>query len=983
MAEVPPKKPTGLDKAFAFLAPPQRPDEIGRLGEYRVLKLLGKGGMGMVFKAEDPQLERAIALKIMLPQIAENETARDRFLREARAAAKLEHDHVIAIYQVGQDRGIPFIAMPFLKGMSLEDWLRRKRPLTMGQILRIGREIARGLQAAHERGLIHRDIKPANLWLDAASDGRIKILDFGLARPEKEDTGLTRSGQIVGTPTYMSPEQAEGKKIDGRSDLFSLGVVLYRLCTGVLPFRGPNIMAVLMALATQDPPAAATLHPEVPAAFSELIARLMRKKPEDRPASAKEVVDAIAAIERNRIQTARTGLDVAPPTVAVDSFRAAASQVFKFDESSDSDLSDEDFEAARRGKDAKAEPGRPTWLRTALYGAAALGVLAVLGVVCILAMSRSAAPPLESVRAKPVADPHIVPDPPKKEDSPPGREEDRQSYLFQLRGERQIFNGKDLAGWSCDPKVWQVENGEIVAGLASSQPGTDSDLIPPGQFTDFELTFEVRSSRKSKTQNCQLTPRFVDYKMPFVILGIEDPGWIFDGNPDAFKVLQQPSPAMTKAIRMNDYNEMTVRVIGNKLTLIVDGVAGEPVEYPMAAEGRIKWHYSAHSDSLRIRKIRLVDLSAPTASPVLQSRPLFNGKDLDGWKCDPAVWHVENGMIVAAHGKTAENSELTPPGRFGDFELTFQARGVRTVGGQASLLKLRTEEKGTRFLSLVLEEPGWIYSGILNKSLDFLAQPKQEMIAATRPREFNAFVVRVVGHRLTLTVNGVPAAPVDFTMPSQGQLHFVFGKDSSALQLRDIRLVELRQPRPLFNGKDLTGWTHEQSRWRVDKDEIVGTSTDKPGSHELIAPGRFGDFELTFEAKSTFGSYDHSHLLLRIDPPDASVEPQKPHTLPVGMESLSNVYTIEGEWKFKNVRPVSPTMKKAGKPNEYNTFVVRYVDGELTVRLNGVPSEPLGRRRGRETCGSPGLSTRTFRTCTCARFASPNCGRRCWANGNR
>jgi len=148
-------------------------------------------------------------------------------LREGAGCRHIEHDHVITIHQVGEDRGIPFIAMSFLKGMSLDDWLKQKRPLAMPQILRIGRETAKGLAAAHERGLIHRDIKPANLWLDGSTKGRIKILDFGLARAEKEDVALTRSGQIIGTPQYMSPEQAAGEKLDARSDLFSLGVVLY------------------------------------------------------------------------------------------------------------------------------------------------------------------------------------------------------------------------------------------------------------------------------------------------------------------------------------------------------------------------------------------------------------------------------------------------------------------------------------------------------------------------------------------------------------------------------------------------------------------------------------------------------------------------------------------------------------------------------------------------------------------------------------
>src|SRR5579864_682924 len=232
---------TNLD----FLAPAQQADEIGRLGDFRVLKVLGQGGMGVVLQADDTRLGRLCALKVMLSDVARRPDMKERFLREARAAAQIEHDHIVPIYQVAEDRGVPFIAMPFLKGSSLEDWIQQKQksaaPITVANVLKLAREMAKGLSAAHERGLIHRDIKPANIWLDSTVGGRVKILDFGLARltnqanPARGGGGdLTQSGMIMGTPAYMAPEQAQGKKdlIDGRTDLFSLGCILYRLCTG-------------------------------------------------------------------------------------------------------------------------------------------------------------------------------------------------------------------------------------------------------------------------------------------------------------------------------------------------------------------------------------------------------------------------------------------------------------------------------------------------------------------------------------------------------------------------------------------------------------------------------------------------------------------------------------------------------------------------------------------------------------------------------
>jgi serine/threonine protein kinase/Leucine-rich repeat (LRR) protein len=283
---------------YDFLAPPQGADELGRLGSYRILKVLGSGGMGIVFQAEDVSLKRRAALKVMKPDSVSDADARERFLREARAAAALEHEHIVGIYQVGVERGVPFIAMPWLKGMSLEERLQRGGTLSTAQVLRLGKQIARGLAVAHEAGLIHRDIKPANLWLEPEQGGRIKILDFGLARVAADEVHLTQSGTILGTPSYLAPEQADGCAVDPRCDLFSLGVVLYRLCTGQLPFRGDSIMAVLRAVGSHIPKPVRDLNPSLPPALGELVMQLLAKEPGERPASAREVGDRLAALEK-------------------------------------------------------------------------------------------------------------------------------------------------------------------------------------------------------------------------------------------------------------------------------------------------------------------------------------------------------------------------------------------------------------------------------------------------------------------------------------------------------------------------------------------------------------------------------------------------------------------------------------------------------------------------------------------------------------
>jgi tRNA A-37 threonylcarbamoyl transferase component Bud32 len=288
---------------FVFPVPPQAADELGRLGGYRVLKVLGAGAMGIVFHAEDPVLQRPVALKVMQKEAAEDPAGRERFLREAKAAAAVEHDHIVAIYHVGEDNGVPFLTMPLLRGESLEDRLWREGRVPPAEVLRIGREIALGLAAAHRAGLIHRDIKPANIWLEGET-GRVKLLDFGLARVSQETAHLTQCGTILGTPYYMAPEQSRGRPVDARADLFSLGCVLYRTATGKLPFVGETALAVLAAAAMDQPLLPRDINPTLSAGLSDLILRLLAKDPADRPTSATAVVEAIRALEQEPIPAA-------------------------------------------------------------------------------------------------------------------------------------------------------------------------------------------------------------------------------------------------------------------------------------------------------------------------------------------------------------------------------------------------------------------------------------------------------------------------------------------------------------------------------------------------------------------------------------------------------------------------------------------------------------------------------------------------------
>lgn len=307
----------------AMLEPPQQPGELGRLGTYRVLGVLGRGGMGVVFEAEDAKLGRKVAIKAMLPRVGANPKAKQRFLVEARNAATVEHDYIIPIYHVGEAGGVPFLAMPLLVGESLDARLRLGQPLEVGEILTVGRQVAEGLAAAHATGLIHRDVKPSNIWLECQPGGafkRARLFDFGLAKAiSGQGEALTRDGAILGTPAFMAPEQARGLAVDARADVFSLGCVLYQMATGRRAFPGTDTFAVLTAIAVDHPPPAITVNPALPPALSNLIGRMLAKDAAVRPPSTQAVADELARIETDLAESpvTRTGsvteLDVPAP----------------------------------------------------------------------------------------------------------------------------------------------------------------------------------------------------------------------------------------------------------------------------------------------------------------------------------------------------------------------------------------------------------------------------------------------------------------------------------------------------------------------------------------------------------------------------------------------------------------------------------------------------------------------------------------------
>ncbi len=297
---------------------------LGRLGRYEIEQTIGAGGMGIVLKGFDTELNRPVAVKVLAPHLAHSGAARQRFAREARAAAAVVHEHVVAIHNVESDgvesggvqeggvaggdspRDVPFLVMQYVPGRSLEERVNQDGPLEPEEILRIGSQAAAGLAAAHAQGVIHRDVKPANILLENDVE-RVLLTDFGLARAA-EDASLTRSGIIAGTPHYMSPEQARGEPADARSDLFSLGSVLYFMATGHPPFRAEQAMAVLHRICQSRHRPVCEANPGIPDELAYVIDRLLEKKPGRRFATASDVQQALAGA-LSRLQQPRSWRD--------------------------------------------------------------------------------------------------------------------------------------------------------------------------------------------------------------------------------------------------------------------------------------------------------------------------------------------------------------------------------------------------------------------------------------------------------------------------------------------------------------------------------------------------------------------------------------------------------------------------------------------------------------------------------------------------
>jgi serine/threonine protein kinase len=433
-----PSQSVGVESHLSFLEPPQREGSLGRIGHYEVLEVLGRGGFGIVFRAFDEVLQRVVAVKVLAPHAAATSPARKRFLREARAAAQIKHENVVQVHAVVEDP-LPYLVMEFIPGETLQERMDRTGPLDVPEGLSIGRQMAAGLAAAHEKGLVHRDIKPTNILVAGSPDPKVTITDFGLARAA-DDASLTRSGIVAGTPMFMAPEQAKGEAVDHRADLFSLGSVLYTMCSGRPPFRAPGTMAVLKRVCDEEPRPIRQIIPEVPEWLCRIIDKLHAKDREARYQTAAEVAKLFADCERQLAEHSKL----------------------------------KDLRHIPKRRSSSSVHGR-RWSKAA----SVLAVLLVVGAgLSVIAYGKSRA-------ARIAAELAMV------------REQQARALLDSQRyrlpidekaGWIRLFNGKDSSGWIERLKSggWQV-TGDGVLQLMG-----EGALFTTKEYDDFHLVAEVR-----------------------------------------------------------------------------------------------------------------------------------------------------------------------------------------------------------------------------------------------------------------------------------------------------------------------------------------------------------------------------------------------------------------------------------------------------------------------------------------------------------
>jgi serine/threonine protein kinase len=829
---------------LGYLEPSSKPDSLGRLGHYEVLEVVGRGAFGTVLRAFDEKLHRVVAIKVMAPELASTSPARKRFLREAQASAAIRHEHVVSIYAV-EEKPIPYLVMEYIPGQTLQQRLDERGPLEILSVLRLGRQIAEGLAAAHAINLIHRDIKPGNILLETGVQERVKITDFGLARTV-DDASLTQSGMIAGTPMYMAPEQALGKKLDQRADLFSFGSVLYQMVSGRPPFRAPTALAVIKRVAEEAPRPISEIIPETPQWLCDIITKLHAKNPDDRYQSAREVADVLADCEAQLKANAKL----------------------------------QDFSRIPQAKRAKSAPW--PWFTAG----SVLGAMVLFGLIFITLTNKDgtkttiAVPVGSSVSVDAGKDGRIdvsvtnpIESPPSQRTSLPGSPAEGQS---PDQNWVQLFNGQDLTGWKTQPDApghWEVKDGILMGSQRPSVLFSER-----GDYANFHLRADVKINQGGDSG--------IIFRS-----GFENPpgkeAWPL-GPIGGYEAEIHKQPTYTRrtgtvlALRRNaplylgkmtddsltrpdEWFTLEIIAEQNRFLTKVNGVVAANCSDPLDGDssGHIALQVWNPKTIVQFRKIEIREL--PATQPVSDDFvPLFNGQDLTGWKTTaelPGQWEVKDGILTGRSQQSYLYSERSDFANFhlrmevknnglGDSGLYLRAPFSLRHGPRAGQTQPSSGYEINLFnrpvpLGTISEIVKGAPQRILCRAVDNTVYWAGEWFILEVIANENHFITRVNGQE---TINCRDSA----SRYARGHLALALYNSQSVVQFRKIEIKELPPPAPSATpapqpqfypaeewidvlpliDPSLDKWDMRltgQNDWRIEQGELlVGSADDKP-----------------------------------------------------------------------------------------------------------------------------------------------------------
>ncbi len=839
-----PNKAVSSHQPFAAL-----PAEFGR---YRVLKKLGQGGMGAVYLAEDTTLGRKVALKLPAFDAGEAPKRIERFVREARSSAVLQHPNICTVFDAGEIGRRPFISMAFIDGKPLEDLIDPDAPLPQARVVELVRKIALGLAHAHAKGIVHRDLKPANVMLTA--DGEPVVMDFGLAKRvadiDPDEARLTRDGAVMGTPSYMAPEQVNGEtdRIGPATDVYALGVILFELLTGRTPFSGP-IGVVMAQILTVPAPAVRAFRPDADPRLEDLCRQAMAKDPADRPAS----MAAFAARLDERLPSQDTGPAAAAPTqLAMIAPPPAASLFDHLHEDAGAAAGGGHPEPPTRGRRSRAgKSWGPLAAGAAVLGALVIGAVVVLTVrgkhgEVVIELSDPTAKadvkvdgdrieltgldkPLTltvgehgltvtggdfeavtqqftvkkgdrqvvKVTLKPKAavaqgpKPKETIPPPKSPPtpaaetpkSPPAPEPETPKEPAPSaepaapvpEGFVPLFTGKDLAGWEYIGNTWEVAGGAVTGKLA---PGRDKHtyLCSRQSYKDFEIRFQVRLKNGVGNSGLQVRSKVVD-PAEFIVAGpqveieaVKYAGVYGEKTTGKFmkEVPAADVPRFFKAAAFNDY---VVRCVGKHITVTVNGTTIVDDTFPEIDTAGIiafQLHGTAKVEELTIKDAVIKDLSAKAAAPKAPAKPaaenkfvpLFNGKDLTGWKAvGTPKWSWAAGRLTGTPPPAGGAGYLMTEAEYDNFELELQ---YKLGAGTGSGLFLRGNADGdinggSQMEVQILDDafPQYAALPVTSKTGSLYSVFPRTADPPFKKNDWNAMRVRLDKRQIQVWVNGV------------------------------------------------------------------------------------------------------------------------------------------------------------------------------------------------------------------------------------